>query len=189
MLSTRNFEPLYNVECTLRAFGIVQQRFPEAELTLVGGGSLGQKLRSLAGQLGLRHVTFAGRVPPHEISTYYAAHDLYVQSPNVDNMPTSILEAFASGLPVVSTGTGGVPAILTDGTHGLLAPCDDHQALADRIISLLDQPSLARNLARNAVATCEAYTWPRVREQWLSHYREVLGAPTGSPVVAALGPR
>jgi glycosyltransferase involved in cell wall biosynthesis len=189
LLSTRNFEPLYNVACTLRAFAIVQQRFPDAELTLVGGGSLEQKLRSLANSLALHHVTFTGRVPPHEIAAYYAAHDLYVQSPNVDNMPTSILEAFASGLPVVSTDSGGVPAILTDGTHGLLAPCDDHQALADRILRLLDHPALARSLARNALATCEAYTWPRVREQWLSHYRGVLGVPTESPLVAVLGPR
>jgi len=189
ILSTRNFEPLYNVACTLRAFALVQEQWPEAELTLVGGGSLAQPLRSLALQLGLRHVTFAGPVPPHEIARYYAANDLYVQSPDVDNMPTSILEAFASGLPVVSTEAGGVPAILTDGTHGLLAPCDDHRALADRIESLLDQPALARSLADNARATCDAYTWPRVREQWLSNYRAVLGAPTGSPLVAALGPR
>jgi glycosyltransferase involved in cell wall biosynthesis len=189
ILSTRNFEPLYNVACTLRAFAVVQQRFPEAELTLVGGGSLDHSLRSLARRLGLRRITFTGRVPPDEIPAYYAAHDLYVQSPDVDNMPTSILEAFASGLPVVSTDSGGVPAILTDGTHGLLAPCDDHRGLADRIVGLLQQPVLARNLARNALATCEAYTWPRVREQWLSHYRAVLGAPTESPLVAALGPQ
>jgi glycosyltransferase involved in cell wall biosynthesis len=189
ILSTRNFEPLYNVACTLRAFALVQQRWPEAELTLVGDGSLARHLRSLAHELGLRHVTFTGRVQPREIAQYYAANDLYVQSPNVDNMPTSILEAFASGLPVVSTEAGGVPAILTHGTHGLLAPCDDHRALADRIVNLLDHPALARSLAHNARATCAAYTWPSVREQWLSNYRAVLGAPSGSPFVAALGPR
>src|SRR5262249_45447885 len=88
ILSTRNFEALYNVACTLRAFAIVQQRFPEAELTLVGGGSLDRELRALAERLELRPVTFTGRVPPHEIPTYYAANDLYVQSPHVDNMPT-----------------------------------------------------------------------------------------------------
>jgi L-malate glycosyltransferase len=189
LLSTRNFEPLYNVACTLRAFALVQHRWPEARLTLVGGGSLDRQLRSLAGELGLRHVTFTGRVPPHEIAAQYAAHDLYVQSPNIDNMPTSILEAFASGLPVVSTDTGGVPAILTDRTHGLLAPCDDHRALADRIATLLEQPALACSLARNARATCEAYTWPSVRDQWLSNYRAVLGMPTESSLVAALGPQ
>jgi glycosyltransferase involved in cell wall biosynthesis len=190
ILSTRNFEPLYNVACTLRAFALVQQHRPEAELTLVGGGSLDRELRSLARELGLRHVRFTGRVAPQDIPALYASHDLYVQSPNVDNMPTSILEAFASGLPVVATNTGGVPAILTDGTHGLLVPRDDHRALADRIVGLLDQPAMARDLARNAHATCHAYTWACVRDLWLANYREVLGQPAPAPsLVAAVGPR
>jgi glycosyltransferase involved in cell wall biosynthesis len=191
ILSTRNFEPLYNVRCTLRAFALVQQRWPEAELTLVGGGSLDRELRSLVHELGLRQVTFTGRVAPQDIAAHYAAHDLYVQSPNIDNMPTSILEAFASGLPVVATKAGGVPAILTDGTHGLLVPRDDHRAMADRILRLLEQPVMARDLARNAFATCHAYTWPRVRDQWLSNYREVLGQPPAPApsLVAAVGPR
>jgi glycosyltransferase involved in cell wall biosynthesis len=191
ILSTRNFEPLYNVACTLRAFALVQRRWPEAELTLVGGGSLDRELRSLAGELGLRHVTFTGRVAPQDIASHYASHDLYVQSPNVDNMPTSILEAYASGLPVVATNAGGVPAILDDGTHGLLAPLDDHHALADRIVRLLEDPAMARDLARNAYATCQAYTWPCVRDQWLANYREVLGQPAAPApsLVAAVGPR
>jgi len=189
ILSTRNFEPLYNVVCTLRAFALVQQRWPEAELTLVGGGSLESRLRSLAGELGLRHVTFTGRVPQHEVAGHYAANDIYLQSPNIDNMPTSILEAFASGLPVVSTRAGGVPAILTDGEHGRLAPLDDHRALAGHVLRLLDQPSTARELARNAYATCRAYTWSSVREQWLSNYRAVLSEPSARPLVAAFGPQ
>ena len=55
-------------------------------------------------------MTFAGRVDPHQMAEYYASHDIYVQSPNIDNMPTSVIEAFACGLPVVSTNAGGIPA-------------------------------------------------------------------------------
>jgi L-malate glycosyltransferase len=112
-----------------------------------------------------------------------------VQSPDIDNMPTSILEAFASGLPVVSTTAGGIPAILTDGEHGLLAPLDDHRAIADRIIGLVEQPALARRLAHRAHATCQAYTWQSVRDQWLSNYRALLQEPGARALVAALGPR
>jgi glycosyltransferase involved in cell wall biosynthesis len=185
ILSTRNFEALYNVACTLRAFQLVQQRRPDAELTVVGGGTLDGSLRSLAGELGLRNVTFTGRVAPGEIAGHYAANDIYVQSPNIDNMPTSILEAFASGLPVVATKAGGVPAILTDREHGLLAPLDDHHALASHILQLLEHPGLAGELARNAYATCQAYTWQTVRAQWLANYQDVVSAfarqPAASP--------
>ena len=93
VLSTRNFETLYNLPCTLRAFHLVQQRFRDATLTLVGGGPQDSAIRGLVEQLGLRNVTFAGRVPPDDIWRHYAEADIYLQTPNIDNMPTSVLEA------------------------------------------------------------------------------------------------
>src|SRR4029450_373626 len=115
IVSTRNFEALYNVACTIRAFRLVQDRWPDAALTLVGGGEQDAELKDLVARLGLRHVEFTGRVPPEQIAGCYASSDIYVQTPNIDNMPTSVLEAFASGLPVVSTEAGGGAGIGTRG--------------------------------------------------------------------------
>jgi glycosyltransferase involved in cell wall biosynthesis len=173
LLSTRNFESLYNVACTVRAFHRVQQQYPEASLTLVGGGSEERALRALVADLGLRNVTFTGPVDPDSIAPLYADHDIYLQSPNIDNMPTSILEAYASGLPVVSTNAGGIPAILSDGEHGLLAPLNDDEMLAVHVLSLLDSPERARQIAHAALATCRGCTWSTVREQWLRVYRDL----------------
>ena len=172
--STRNFDELYNVACTIRAFRLVQDRWPDASLTLVGGGAREPELRALAADLGLRNVSFAGRVTPDRIASYYADNDIYVQTPNIDNMPTSVLEAFASGLPVVSTEAGGVPAILTHGEHGLLAPLDDHETLATHILRLLDDPPYADRMTRAAFARVQSCTWANVREQWVDAYRSVL---------------
>jgi len=176
ILSTRNFEPLYNLGCTLRAFRLIQDRHPDAELTLVGGGSDEVRLRALANELQLQRVTFAGRVAPDDIARFYAGSDIYVQTPNIDNMPGSVLEAFAAGLPAVSTRAGGVPVILTDGEHGLLAPLNDHEAIAAHVLRLLDHPDYARTLARAAHETCRAYVWPAIRAQWLKVYGELLAA-------------
>jgi L-malate glycosyltransferase len=183
ILSTRNFEPLYNLPCTLRAFRLVQDRYPDARLTLVGAGSQDAALRRLADELRLTNVTFAGRVPPDDIWQYYAEADLYLQTPEIDNMPSSVLEAFASGCPVVATRAGGVPAILTDRQHGLLVECSDHQAAADAIVRLLEDPGLARQLTDAAFATCARYQWSAVRAQWVSLYRRMvrpraMAAPT-----------
>jgi glycosyltransferase involved in cell wall biosynthesis len=173
LLSTRNLEPLYNVACTLRAFAIVQDRYPEASLTIVGSGSDEGALRQLATELRLRHVTFAGRVPHARIAQYYAAADIYVQTPNIDNMPASVLEAYASGLPVISTDAGGVPAILTDGVHGLLAPVGDHQAVALQILRVLEEPGLPARLTSAGLESCDKYSWRAVRDQWVDAYREL----------------
>jgi glycosyltransferase involved in cell wall biosynthesis len=182
-LSTRNFEPLYNVACVLRAFARIQTRYPDAELTLVGGGSQEPMLRALALELGLRNVAFAGAVAPAEIARYYASADVYLQAPSIDNMPLSVLEAFASGLPVVSTDVGGVPAILTDGVHGLLAPDNDADRLAAQAIRLLEQPGLARRLAEAAHHTCRQYDWSVVREGWLAAYRATIARARGTTPV------
>jgi glycosyltransferase involved in cell wall biosynthesis len=174
ILSTRNFEDLYNVACTIRAFHLIQQRFPDATLTLVGGGKEEERLRELVSELGLMGVMFAGRVGPDDIAGFYADNDIYLQSPNIDNMPASVIEAFACGLPVVSTEAGGVPAILTHGVHGLLAPCGDYETLARHAIDLLtDQASADRYIlaARKSIRAC---TWLAVRGHWLRTYRSTL---------------
>lgn len=174
LLSTRNFEPLYNVPCTLRAFRTVQDRYPDAELTLVGAGSQDAALRQLAADLRLRNVTFAGRVPPDDIWRYYADADIYVQTPDIDNMPTSVLEAYASGCAVVATEAGGVPAILTHERHGLLAACDDHAGIASAVLRLLDAPELAQRLTSAAAESCSRYQWSSVRAQWVRLYRDLV---------------
>jgi L-malate glycosyltransferase len=179
IVSTRNLEPLYNVGCTIRAFRLVQDRWPDAALTLVGGGEQEAELRDLAARLGLRHVEFTGRVPPERIADHYAANDIYVQTPNIDNMPTSVLEAFASGLPVVSTEAGGVPTILSHRVHGLLAPLDDHETVAAHVLELLDDPGCAETLTGAAFSRVQSCTWPNVREQWLRVYRAV-SSPTAN---------
>ena len=177
ILSTRNFEPLYNVACTLRAFRLVQDRHPDATLVLVGAGSQDGPLRQLAADLDLKNVRFAGRVPPLEMWRYYADADIYLQTPNIDNMPASVLEAFASGCAVVATNAGGVPAILTDGLHGLLIECNDHQAAAAGILRLIDEPALSARLTASARESCEQYRWEAVRAQWVALYRGMVHSP------------
>jgi glycosyltransferase involved in cell wall biosynthesis len=190
LLSTRNLAYPYNVACTLRAFREIQAKRPDATLTVVGTGPDERALRALAHDLQLKAVHFTGRVAPDQIATVYASHDIYLQSPSIDNMPLSVLEAFASGLPVVSTDVGGVSSILEHEKHGLLAPQDDHQALAAHVLRLLDDPDGARRRARAALETCRSRVWSEVRGQWLRAYRGALerrraaSAPRGSAVAA-----
>jgi glycosyltransferase involved in cell wall biosynthesis len=186
LLSTRNLDDPYNVACTLRAFARVQAMHPEASLTIVGTGPHAAALQQLARDLALRHVTFTGRVAPDDMPRHYAEHDIYVQTPSFDNMPLSVLEAFASGLPVVSTRVGGVPAILTDGEHGLLADENDDAGIAAQVTALLANPDRARTMAAAAYASCHPYEWQQVRQGWLSAYRHALqGAHRRTPVPVA----
>lgn len=179
LVSTRSFETLYNVACTLDAFALVQRRFRDASLTLVGGGSQEQALRRRVEQLGLGNVRFVGRVAPDEIHRYYDEADIYIQTPAIDNMPLSVLEAFASGLPVLSTRIGGVPAMLENGALGYLAADNDPADVARQVDAILGDPAEARRRAAAARASCDAYAWPRVHEGWVNAYHALLPSGVG----------
>ena len=176
--SNRNFEPLYNVACTLRAFHLIQERFPDAHLVVAGDGSERRSLEALARELRLSNVEFIGRVPNERMPQLYDAADIYLNSPDIDNMPGSIIEAFAAGLPVVTTNAGGIPYIVTDGETGLMVERDDHEAMAQAAVRLLEDEALATKIARRAHAECRKYSWDAVREEWLKLYRELAARRT-----------
>lgn len=175
-LSNRNFEPLYNVGCVLRAFALIQQRFPEARLTLAGDGSERAGLELLARELKLHHTEFVGRIAPESMHELYEASDIYLNSPNLDNMPASIIEAYASGLPVVTTDAGGIPYIVTDKATGMLVPLGDYTAMAECAIRLLEDDVLASGIAERARTECHKYSWVAVRGEWLKLYQEAADA-------------
>lgn len=184
-LSNRNLYLLYNVACTLRAFARIQQRFPEAKLIVAGGGRQRPYLESLASELKLQNVEFRGLVSPGKMNALYDEADIYLNSSNIDNMPGSIIESFACGLPVVSTNAGGIRYIVTHGRTGLLVPKNDFEAMASWAIRLLETPELAESIARNAYEECPAYTWPAVRETWVAAYLRLVGVRPRSTQIYA----
>jgi glycosyltransferase involved in cell wall biosynthesis len=174
-LSNRNLYPLYNVACIVRAFARIQQKYPDAKLTIAGNGHQRAELEALVRELKLKNVDFRGLVPPAKMGELYDDADIFLNSSNIDNMPGSILDSFAAGMPVVTTSAGGICCIVTHEQTGLLVPKNDHEAMASCAIRLLESPELAAMLARNAYEECQAYKWSAVREAWLSAYTRLAG--------------
>jgi len=170
LLSARNLEPHYRVGNTLEAFVLLKARYPKATLTIAGYGREEGRLRRLAASLGSDGIRFVGRVSPEDMPGLYWEADIFVNSSVVDNQPVSVLEAFASGLTVVSTGTGDIANMVRDGETGFLIPPDDPAAIVKAVTSLLEDPGRALHIARCARQEVEQYTWPRVREQWAAIY-------------------
>ena len=170
VFANRNLESHYNVECALRAFALVQRQVPEARLIVAGDGSQRARLHAVASELELKNTEFVGAVPPERMPAMYDGADIYVNSSDVDNMPLSILEAFACGLPVVTTDAGGIPYIVTDLETGLLVRRKDHQAMADSILRLLTDNALAAKLASRAHDECRKYEWSAVSNEWHKLY-------------------
>lgn len=173
-LSNRSFEELYNIPCTIKAFALIQKEHPEAQLLLAGDGSKREKIKELVEELKLNNVNFMGKIPQSEMPELYAKADIYLSSSNIDNMPVSIIESFASGLPVISTNAGGIPYILEHGETGLLVEKDDHEGMANEAKRLLIDHKLAQKIITQARQDCVKYSWDKVYSAWLDTYRRLV---------------
>lgn len=171
LVCSRGFHPYYCVDVVVRAFAEVHRAFPDAQLDLVGGGPLERDVRNLVSSLKLTGVNFKGVAAHHEIARFYDEADIFINASRLDNMPISVLEAFASGMPVVSTQPEAMPYLVEHGRTGLLSPVGDASALARNVMRILQDPELAGWLVESARQEVQRYCWPAVREQWLKAYR------------------
>ena len=173
----RNLEPLYDNTTAIRAFQIVQAQWPEARLTIAGSGPQEAELRQLVTDLGLQaRVHFTGRLDRDDMAALYREADAMLNPSLADNMPNSVLESMASGVPVVSTDVGGVPYIVQDGMTALLVPPGDPQAMAAACLRLLDDAGLWTRLQQAGLAEVQRYTWGRVAPLLAAQYRQIIQA-------------
>lgn len=141
----------------LDALPHVRAAHPQATLVLAGYGDLLEDLKARAARLGMTDaVRFPGRLPRDRAARYVAAADVYVvpsihdDAGNIDGLPNTLLEGMGAARPIVATRTAGIPDVITDGVHGLLAPERDPAALADSIASLIADRDLAARLGAAA---------------------------------------
>ena len=174
LVCTRGFHPYYRVDLVVRAFAQVQQVFPEASLDLAGAGPVEKEIRNLVHELKLSGVRFLGAVPRGEIGRVYDDADIFVNASSLDNMPVSVLEAFASGTPVVSTAPEGMRYLVDHERTGLLSPPGEAAPLAENILRVLKDEELSSRLAANAYEESRRYRWAAVRESWLNAYRTLM---------------
>jgi glycosyltransferase involved in cell wall biosynthesis len=188
-LVSRLLEPLYNVACVLRAFQLIQRRYAEAKLTVAADGYLRPELERLAfEELKLRNTEFIGFVPFERMPGMYDAADVYLTATNIDNMPSSITECMASGLPVVTTDAGGIPYIVTHEETCLMVGRDDPEAMASAALRLLEEEGLAARLTRRAREESRKFTWPSVRDEWVKLYHELARGRVAVKLVAEDAP-
>jgi phosphatidylinositol alpha-1,6-mannosyltransferase len=153
---------------------------PEAHVVFAGGGDLLESLRTAAAPFAGR-VHFPGTVYRDTLPDLYRAADVFVlpavhdEQGNVDGLPNVVLEAMASGLPVVASGISGIPLAVRDGIEGLLVAERDGAALRAALLALLRDPQRARGLGAAARARAAAeLTWEAVAGRYRAAYDEAL---------------
>ncbi|MCA0239471.1 MAG: glycosyltransferase family 4 protein [Proteobacteria bacterium] len=168
----RNLEPIYDNASALRAFALLRKALPQASMTIAGSGPEAAMLERLAHSLGVADaVRFAGRLDRDEMAALYRSADVMLNPSQVDNMPNSLLEALASGVPIVSTDVGGVPFMVQNGKTALLVPAGDAAAMAAALQRVLAERGLRRQLVDAGLQEVQRYAWDQVAPLLAGVYR------------------
>lgn len=184
LLWMRTFHDVYQPELAIRTLAALRDQGLDAALTMAGQDKgLLEPCRALASDLGLAEkVEFVGFLDPAGKREVFARHDVFLNTNQVDNTPVTVLEAMASGLPVVATAVGGVPHVLEHGAAGRLVPNrgaeETARALADAVMSLgaslADDPGSVSELSLAGRRVAEGCSWPSVRELWSRLFADIL---------------
>src|SRR4030095_10045324 len=138
------FHEIYNPALAARVAQAVSKRVPDVHLTMIGpdkrDGSLTRAREAASSATGTAAIEFEGAVAKPDVPLHLDRGDLFLNTTRVDNLPTTVLEAMACGLCVVSTNAGGIPYMLTDGANALLVPVDDEEAMSRAVLRILTDP-------------------------------------------------
>ncbi len=170
LLVARGLEPLYNIKMALESFRLVQKQYPDAHIDIIGGGSQEAELKRWVAAEGLNGVVFHGSIANEEMPKYLERADILLNPSNADNMPINLLEAFACGIPIVSTRVGGIPDLVESEEAALLVEPGDYKSMAAKVEELLSQPEKVKKLTENAKSICDRYKWSSVRALWFKLY-------------------
>ncbi len=168
LLWMRSFHDIYHPEMAVNVLAQLRNQFPNVMLTMAGQdkGSL-SGVKKMVAEKGLeKHVNFVGFLDMAGKQKMFAEHDVYLNTNRIDNMPVSVVEAAAFGLPVVATDVGGIPHLLKHEETGILVPNENVQQMAQGVERLLRRPELAGRLSGNGRLLAEASAWPIVRARW-----------------------
>lgn len=157
-LSAKSLEEHSNIGSIIKAFAIVQEKFPEARLLITGKGPQKKYLKDLIKELKVSNVDFLENISDHEMIGIYEKATILLHATRIESFGITIVEALASGTPVVSTNVGGIPDIIQDGVNGYLIDFDDHQVMAEKAIYLLNNRSVYDKFVEEGMKTAQLYS-------------------------------
>jgi len=167
------------LDVLLGSMEIALRKREDLRLLVVGDGELREEYQKMAAELGISpKILFLGDVPDAELPEYYAASDVAVlpSKDQSEGFGLTILEANATGKPVVASNVGGIPSVVRHGYNGLLVPPNHTSELAEAILFLSENREAAAAMGRNGRKVAEAHDWKRTAALTENVYVDALAA-------------
>jgi len=168
LIWTRSFFEEYNPMMAVRAFELIKKGCPEATLIMTSDGIMKPTVEEYIKQKSIKGIELSGKVSRKLLVQMIVDADVWINTSSVDGLPTSILEAAATGLVIVTTPAGGIPDVFVDKKSVVLVDFDDYKAMVESVLSILNNPVNAVQLGLEAGFVAGEYTWahewPKLRQ-------------------------
>jgi glycosyltransferase involved in cell wall biosynthesis len=171
LIVTRTLDEVYNIPLSIMAFKDLKKVVPDAKLKIVGDGKLKNEILELVKKENIDDIEFIGRVPNSKIGEILNTADIFINPSNKDNMPLSLFEALACGLPVISTNVGGIPDYIIDGINGFLIEPNNKEQLTNKILYVLNNQDEVQKIIDNGYQTFEKLTLRNLKSEYLKLYQ------------------
>src|SRR5690606_21241130 len=165
LLWVRSFSKIYNPLLAVKVLKTLQDEGIKASLSMVGpeGDGALHETRNMAKVLQVE-VTFIGKLSKKEWIHLSEDYYIFINTTNFDNMPVSVMEAMALGLPIISTNVGGMPFLIENGHDGILVNPNDSEEFVKAITWMLSHPDEVKIMTVNARTKIEQFDWKLVKE-------------------------
>lgn len=170
LLWVRAFDKTYHPQLAIKVLALLKAQIKNVELCMVGPNKDGTlvEVKELAKQLNVfDNVKFTGVLSKEQWHLLSEDYDVFINTTNIDNMPVSVIEAMALGLPIISTNVGGLPYLIEDGKDGILVNPHNENEMVNAILDLLNNPTKASELSKNARKKAEGFDIDIVKGKWL----------------------
>jgi len=173
ILYVGSFRPVKGLKYLIEAMKIIGNK--EKRLFIIGHGKEKDDLENQVKNLNLEDcITFIGKIPNQEVFKYMASSDVFVLPSLSEGFPIVILEAMASGLPIVATKVRGLPEIFKDGQNGFLVETRNPEKIAEKILLILNDENLSKRISKNNLEEVKKYDWKIVIDKLENVYFNII---------------
>jgi len=147
----------------IESMKMIRNKYSNAQLVIVGDGTDKYKLEKLVIELDLCNcVSFVGKVPNHKIAQYMIESDIFVLPSLSEGFGIVLLEAMASGLPIVASNVGGIPSLIQNGVNGFLVDPKNPEKIAEKVLFLFNNEDIMIKISKNNKKIVENYDWGKI---------------------------
>ena len=172
LLAAKALEVYSGFDLMLDVFALVKEKIPKIQFIIAGSGPEEKKLRKKVQAMNIADVTFLGEVAHDRMADIMHQSTVFIHGSKYESFGIVLVEAMASGLPVVAFNIGGIPEVVDNNVTGYLVDYGDINTFAMKIIKLIENQEKKQEFSTKAIERSELFSWKNLKEDWYDIYHK-----------------